>query len=239
MREDSPLFPISVRYNAARSLCHFYAFRTCMRCPGGIPGAWSSLGFASRQFAPKIVDLSVRFISVSFVFFLVSKRPPAGLARRGPAATAATAATWSPFDLARRGAAAAAATPPVGPAAGLARRGVAAAAAIAAAREPPAGLTRHDAAAAEATRPAGLAWRGATAVAGPSAALVRRGAESTAAGPPAVLVGSGVPAAAACRAAAAAAAGRGADATAITPARAPSFASDCATPRSAPLSAAS
>ena len=43
-------------------------------------------------------------------------RPPTGLARRGSAATAETAATCTPADLARRGAAAAAATPAADPA---------------------------------------------------------------------------------------------------------------------------
>ena len=39
----------------------FYVFRTCMRRPGCFPGAWSSWIVASRHFAPKIVEPSVRF----------------------------------------------------------------------------------------------------------------------------------------------------------------------------------
>ena len=66
MREDLPLFPISTRYNAALSLRPSYVFRTCLPRPGCFPGAWSSWDFASRQFAPKIVDLSVRFIHSQF-----------------------------------------------------------------------------------------------------------------------------------------------------------------------------
>ena len=53
--------------------------RICLSCiygrPGCSPGAWSSWVFASCQFAPKIVGLSVRFIRILFyIFFLVSKR---------------------------------------------------------------------------------------------------------------------------------------------------------------------
>ena len=57
------------------SFSPFYAFRTCIGRPGYFPGAWSSWIFASCQFEPKIVDLSVRFIRILFnIFFLVSKR---------------------------------------------------------------------------------------------------------------------------------------------------------------------
>ena len=56
----------------------FYAIRTCMRRPGCCTGTHELLAFASRQFPPKIVDLSVRVIRTFFVlfflFFLVSKR---------------------------------------------------------------------------------------------------------------------------------------------------------------------
>ena len=44
----------------------FLFFRTCMRRPGCFPGAWSSWIFASRQFAQKIMDLSVHFIGIMF-----------------------------------------------------------------------------------------------------------------------------------------------------------------------------
>ena len=73
--KDLPLLPVPIRYNTALSLRPFYEFRTCMRRPGCFCGAWSSWIFATRQFAPKIVDLSVRVIRFLFhVFFLVSKR---------------------------------------------------------------------------------------------------------------------------------------------------------------------
>ena len=66
MREDSPLFPISIIYSSAHSLRPFYIFCTCMRRPGCFPGEWSSWIFASRQFAPKIGDFSDRFIRILF-----------------------------------------------------------------------------------------------------------------------------------------------------------------------------
>ena len=73
--KDLPLFPISIRYNIAPSLRPSYVFRTCMRRPDCFTGALSSWIFVNRQFAPKIVDLSVRVIHVLFyIFFLVSKR---------------------------------------------------------------------------------------------------------------------------------------------------------------------
>ena len=50
---------------------YMYLFSTCMRHPGYYPEAWrllswtmELLAFESRRFAPKVVDLSVRFIRI-------------------------------------------------------------------------------------------------------------------------------------------------------------------------------
>ena len=60
-----------------------FLFRPCMRRPGCLRGPWELLAFASRQFAPKTVGHSVRFIRSHFGrFLLVSgrngrRKPPA------------------------------------------------------------------------------------------------------------------------------------------------------------------
>ena len=43
--------------------------RTITGRPGCFPGTWSCGFFASRQFASKIVDLSVRFFRILYKFF--------------------------------------------------------------------------------------------------------------------------------------------------------------------------
>ena len=57
---------ISNLLGTAISLRPLYVFRTCTGRPGCFPGAWSSWIFASRQFAPKIVNASVRFSRLLF-----------------------------------------------------------------------------------------------------------------------------------------------------------------------------
>ena len=48
----------------------FYVFRACMRRPGCCRGT-ELLAIASRQSAPKIVELSARFIPLHIVLFLL------------------------------------------------------------------------------------------------------------------------------------------------------------------------
>ena len=58
----------------ALSLRPFYLFRSCILRPGCMPGAWSSWSYARRQFAPKIMELSLRLIRVLEHILLVSTR---------------------------------------------------------------------------------------------------------------------------------------------------------------------
>jgi len=68
--KNIPLSPISTKFGTAISLRPSYVFRTCIGRPGCFPGAWSSWIFSSRQFAPIIVNASVRFIRLLFYIFL-------------------------------------------------------------------------------------------------------------------------------------------------------------------------
>ena len=61
--KHSTLFPISIRYECSRALSRRPLSRTCMSAASGL-FSWSMelLAFASRQFAPKIMYFSGRFI---------------------------------------------------------------------------------------------------------------------------------------------------------------------------------
>ena len=56
---------LSKKYSTALSLRPFYVLRACTR-PALFSWSMELLAFASRQFAPKIVDLSARFIRSHF-----------------------------------------------------------------------------------------------------------------------------------------------------------------------------
>ena len=72
--KDSPLFPISVRYNTNTALSPSFQCFSYMHAASR-SFSWSSWIVASRQFAPKIADPSVRFSRILFyIFSFVSKR---------------------------------------------------------------------------------------------------------------------------------------------------------------------
>ena len=74
MRERSA-FSFDLSKIQHSSLSVFSMFRACMRRPSCYPGAWSSLGFASHQFAPNIVELSVRVIHSRLGPFFLESEP--------------------------------------------------------------------------------------------------------------------------------------------------------------------
>ena len=69
--KNSPLFPISRKYNTTLSLRHFYVFLTCMRRPGCFHGAWSSANPAGPVLSLEVSVVATTRVSRSLFAFRI------------------------------------------------------------------------------------------------------------------------------------------------------------------------